>query len=334
MSSSTLLLEKLERPLRHLFRTTRPVLPFADSASGIIEGAVRNGVRERMLAVIGGPRGERLAHVAEACGKEVVRAFVAPGRTIEPAHLERFLDGPDVDAVSLAHVEAATGSLAPLEALARVVRTRRDVMLLVDAGSSLGGDPLEMDLWQLDFVFAASEECPVLPSGLSLAVTSKRLAARARTLDDRGWCFDVVRAESAVRRRDPEPLPGEPLLERLDTAMESIAARGGMEAGWRRHAELASRVHAWADTHPALSLVAPPGRRSATISTIQLADANLQEPLLAAWAADSQPLAEPLDEVGSFRIRHGDCLDDAGAGPARLDALLAWIDELLTVHTL
>src|SRR5690606_41207648 len=48
----------------------------------------------------------------------------------------------------------------------------------------------------------------------------------------------------------------------------------------------AQRVHAWADSHPRLSLVAAAGRRSSAISTIQLADATLQEPLLAACAAD------------------------------------------------
>jgi aspartate aminotransferase-like enzyme len=216
------LLARLERPLRHLFRTTRPVLITDASAIGMMEAAVRNGVHERMLAVVGGGEGERFARVAEACGKEVVRAFVRPGETLQARHLARFLEGPGVDAVALAHVEPETGAMAPLEELARAARAAEDVMLFVDARFSLGAEPVEFDLWQLDFVLAGGPGPLGLPPGISLAAASKRLMARAASLADRGWYFDLERLEREARARALTIPPSMDALQELESRVPTI----------------------------------------------------------------------------------------------------------------
>lgn len=217
------LLARLERPLRHLFRTTRPVLLADTAAHGMMEAAVRNGVQERMLAVVGGPEGEQFARVAEACGKEVVRAFVRPGDTIQARHLARFLEGPGVDAVALAHVEPDTGAVAPIEELARVARAADDVLLFVDARFSLGAEPLEFDLWQLDFVLAGGGGPLGLPPGLALGAASKALMARAAALADRGWYFDLARIEREIRARALTIPPSVPVLLELERRVPAVA---------------------------------------------------------------------------------------------------------------
>jgi aspartate aminotransferase-like enzyme len=320
------LMARMERPLRHLFRTTRPVLLATCSATGLMEASIRAGVRHRLLAVVGGCFGERYACVAEACGKEVVRAVVPPGGTLEPGHLERFLDGPEIDAVSIVHSETATGALAPLEALARVVRSRKDVMLLVDAASSIGGQAVETDLWQLDFVFTGSQKALALPPGLGLAVASKRMMQRARDAHEPGWYFDLARYEEAIRQRRPSQVPPLPQLYALDAQLARIEAEGGIEARWRRHAAMLALMEAWCDRQPRLALMAPPGRRSATVSALRLpagvASATIVESLaVRGWSVTSGP--EPhADEL--LRIGHmGDLR------PAHLEALLGELDEVL-----
>lgn len=317
----TTLLARLERPLRHLFRTTRPVL-IGSSGAEMIEAAVRNGVGDRLLAVVGGRDGEQFARIAEACGKEVVRAFVPPGRAIEAQHLARFLDGPDVDAVSIVHTERSTGALAPLEGLAEVVRSREDILLLVDARGSLGGVPLELDLWQLDFVLAEGNGALGLPPGLALAAASKRMTARAAGETGRGWLGDLARLEAGIRERRVDPLPPLSLLYALDAQLARIAASGGIEARWGRHAELAGAVHSWAGHH-SLPLVAMPGRRSATVSAIRLASDQAEATALAGLHAAGWTVAGSVEPgVPAVRIGHmGDV--DAADLSALLEALLA-----------
>jgi aspartate aminotransferase-like enzyme len=179
------LMEEIEAPLRRLFGSVRPVLIGTCSGTGFMEAAIRNGVRHRMLAVVSGYFGERFARVAEACGKHVVRAGVPPGATLRPEHLERFLQGPPIDAVAIVHSETSTGALAPLAALAAVARGRDDVVTLVDAVSSVGALPLAADLHHLDFVFTSSQKALGLPPGIALAVASPRMMARAREAEER-----------------------------------------------------------------------------------------------------------------------------------------------------
>ncbi len=190
-----------------------------------MEAAVRNGVQERMLAVVGGAEGEVFARVAEGCGKEVVRAFVRPGEALQARHLARFLEGPGVDAVALVHAEPAPGAVAPLEELARAARAADDVLLFVDARFSLGAQPMEFDLWQLDFVLAGGGAGPLgLPAGLSLAAASKRLMARATTLSDRGWYFDLARLEREIRARALTNSPAIHTLLELERGIAGLSA--------------------------------------------------------------------------------------------------------------
>jgi alanine-glyoxylate transaminase/serine-glyoxylate transaminase/serine-pyruvate transaminase len=287
----------------------------------MIEAAVRNGVGDRLLAVVGGRDGEQFARIAEACGKEVVRAFVPPGRAIEAQHLARFLDGPDVDAVSIVHAERSTGARAPLAELAAVVRAREDIMLLVDARGSLGGEPLELDLWQLDFVLAEGSGALGLPPGLGLAAASKRMAAHAAGQEGRGWLGDLARLEAEIRDRRVDPLPPLPLLHALEAQLARIAESGGIEARWRRHVELAGMVHAWAEQH-GLALLAEPGRRSAAVSAIRLPPGREEATLLGALDSGGWRVGGSVEPgVPAIRIGHMGDLEAADLS-ALLDALL------------
>jgi aspartate aminotransferase-like enzyme len=129
--------------LRDLFRTSQPVVIHPGSGAALREIGLRSAVEHRVLALVGGAGGAALADQAEALGKEVLRLRVHPGRSVEPAHLQRFLAGPEVDSVMLVHAELNEGSQAPLADLTPLVRARRDVMLFVDASSSLGASRLE-----------------------------------------------------------------------------------------------------------------------------------------------------------------------------------------------
>jgi aspartate aminotransferase-like enzyme len=253
--------------LRDLFRTGRDVMHVVSSATGMMEAAIRCGVEERVLVAIGGEYGERFAQVAQSCGKEVIRAMVPAGRTLEAEHLAQFLDGPEVDAVALVHAESSTGALAPLSDLARVVRARKDVHLLVDAAGSIGGCPVETDEWELDFVFSGSQKALALPPGLALGVVSGRLLARAARLGGRGRYFDLVRLAQAASQPPVDLLPQHAALA---AQLERIAAAGGLEARWKRHHEMLNQVEEWVLVHPGFALLAPEGRRSWTVSCLRL----------------------------------------------------------------
>ncbi|MBZ0089385.1 MAG: aminotransferase class V-fold PLP-dependent enzyme, partial [Thermoanaerobaculia bacterium] len=82
-------------------------------------------------------------------------SFAAPwGEANEPGLLRAALRRKRYEAVTIVHNETSTGVVNPVAELARVAREEGDALVLVDAVSSLGGDPVETDDWGLDFVFA------------------------------------------------------------------------------------------------------------------------------------------------------------------------------------
>src|SRR5438094_8883317 len=135
-------------------RTARPVFIGTNSATGFMELAVRNGVRRRCLPLVNGAFSERFARIVGACGKECIRLDVPLGCAIEADMLRDALRRTPVDAVTLVHSETSTGVLQDVEALAAAAREFDDVLLLVDAVTSLAGSPVETDRWGggLDFV--------------------------------------------------------------------------------------------------------------------------------------------------------------------------------------
>ena len=58
------LLEGLEAPLQQMWRTARRPYIGTCSATGFMEMAVRSGVRQRALSLVGGAFGERFAGIA------------------------------------------------------------------------------------------------------------------------------------------------------------------------------------------------------------------------------------------------------------------------------
>ncbi len=152
-----------------------------------------------------------------------------------------------VDAVTLVHSETSTGVLQDVEALAGVVREFDDVLLLVDAVTSIAGSPVETDRWGggLDFVLTGSQKALALPPGLALGAASDRMLERARTLPARGLYFDLVSFLEATTKHQPTNTPAISLLyalEALDRVVSQSARREEREAD-RRRAETGGLDH-------------------------------------------------------------------------------------------
>ena len=262
-------LARIQPGLRELFRTRRPVIVAPTPGAGLLEAVARSGITDRALAIVGGRGGERFAAVAEACGKEVIRAHVPEGAALEARHLSIFLDGPAVDAVTLVHAEPSSGALAPLEELAAIVRSRTGVMLLVDASHSLGAEPLETDGWGIDAVVAGGDGPVGLPAGLAVAAVSERLVARARGATARGWALDLVRLDEASGSSVPSEPPPDVLVEALARRLERIAGMGGTPAAWEHHAAVRAAVDRWLEGNPGWSCPAREGRRCAALTVLE-----------------------------------------------------------------
>lgn len=302
------LLAGMDEPLKGLFRTERRVLIGTCAATGFMELAVRCGVRHRALCLVSGAFGERFAGIVAATGRDVIRLDVAPGCTVEPDMLRDALKRSDVDAVTLVHSETSTGALAPLAELAAVVQDFPDVLLLVDAVTSLAGSPVESDGWHLDFVFTGSQKALALPPGLALGVASERMLARAKTVPERGAYLDLLAFAQAAESHQPTNTPALSLLYALERQLARIDAEGGVEARWERHAAMQAAVEEWTQDRGktcGFAFLPSPGRRSATVSCLHVPTGSNGRQLAQAVAARGWTIGSGYGALKESTVRIG-----------------------------
>lgn len=320
------LMEGMAEPLKQLFRTQRRVLVGTCSATGFMEMAVRSGVRQRALSLVGGAFGERFAAIVAATGRELVRLNVPPGQTVEPDMLHDAIRRSEVDAVTVVHSETSTGALAPLEALAQVMRQHPDVLLLVDAVTSLAGSPVETDGWGLDFVFTGSQKALALPPGLALGVASERMLERAKTVPERGAYLDVVTFVEAAAEMQPTNTPAISFYYALDAQLKRIAAEGGVEARWRRHDAMRQAVEQWV-VGPGgalgFSYLPAEGRRSWTVSCLKVPAERNGRAMAQALGERGWTIGSGYGSLKESTIRIGHMGDHTVAG---VEAVLAEVE--------
>ena len=321
------LLRRMAPKLQAVCRTARTVLIGTSSATGFMELAVRNGVRHRALSIVNGAFSERFANLVSAAGKECIRLDVPLGQAVEPDQLRDALKRTPrpVDAVTMVHSETSTGVLQDVAALATVVRELDDVLVLVDAVTSMCGSPVEPDAWGLDFTFTGSQKALALPPGLALGVASERMLERARTLPGRGLYFDLVSFEQAMAKFQPTNTPALSLCFALDTQLERIEREGGVEARWRRHDAMRRATEGWAAAH-GIEYLPREGRRSWTVSCLRLPEGSSAKDVVGRLKAQGWTIGAGYGSLKDTTIRIGHMGD---LTVAQLEALLPRIQAAL-----
>jgi len=233
------------RLARELHRTDGDVLTWAASGSAGWEVAIVNLLSpgDLVLAAVNGNFGERFARVAKEFDLDVRRIEAPWGQPLRPEALASALDEHgDVKAVLLVHNETSTGVTNPLRALAGAVRDH-GALTIVDAVSSAGALPLEMDDWGLDFVFSGSQKAWMCPPGLLIAAVGPRAwAAQERSRYPR-FFWDMKESKTMADQGMTPTTPPLSMIYAYRAALEMIASEG-IENVWQRHRELGAITRA------------------------------------------------------------------------------------------
>jgi aspartate aminotransferase-like enzyme len=314
------LVARLQEGLRHVFRTTRPVYVTASSATGFMEGALRNGARRRVLSLVNGAFSERFYRIALSCGLEAERVDVPLGEAHAPDVLADALANGSFDAVTVVHSETSTGVLNPIADLARVAHAAGDVAFLVDSVTGIGGAVVETDAWELDVVLTGSQKALALPPGLAFAVARENVLERAAASSARGTYFDFVEFEKFIAKNQTPNTPAVSLLYALDVQLVRIQ-RETIEGRWARHAAMAARTWRWVDE------MARHGARSPTVSCIRVPAPHTGPTVTAALKERGWTIGSGYGPLKDATIRIGHMGDHT---VEELDALLEALAEVLT----
>jgi len=324
------LLARIQPALQRVFRTTRPVYISSSSATGLMEGAIRNGARRRVLSLVNGAFSDRFHKIALACGIEADAMEVEWGATHRPEQLADALKGGKYDAVTVAHSETSTGALNPIRELAEVAHAAGDAMLLVDSVTGVAGNPVESDAWKLDFVLTGSQKAMALPPGLAFGVAQPGLLERARGQKGRGTYFDFLEFEKFTLQNQTPNTPAVSLLFALARQLEHIDAET-IPVRWARHEAMARRTWAWADEMTArgipVRVLAAPGERSWTVTCLTMPPDRKGSDVNAAMKAKGFVISAGYGKLKDSTIRIGHMGEHT---VAELDRVLTALAEVLT----
>ena len=326
------LIAGLQDNAAQLFQTGRPVYLSTSSATGMMEAAITNLTRKRVLCLSCGSFSHRFFDIARATGRA---ADLLEADWGEPNLPERLRDQLAVepglyDLVTVVHSESSTGVLNPLADLAAVVNEFDDVLIAVDTVSSIAAAPVLTDEWSLDFVLTGSQKALALPPGLALAVASERALERAAHVENRGYYFDLLEFDKNLEKSQTPNTPAVSLLFALERQLVRIMEEG-LEVRCARHDEMARRTYEWVDevaarTGQLYRVLAPEGYRSPCVTVIMLPDGLCGSEVVARAKSCGYTVAAGYGRLkeSSFRIGHmGEhTLDE-------LEALLDVLDEVL-----
>lgn len=112
-----------------------------------------------LLVLANGAYGERMASIAEYASIPVIKQTALEMKTFCLESLEQTLqEHPFITAVAVVHCETTTGVINPIEAIGKIVK-KYDKLFIVDAMSSFGGIPIDMDALDIDVLISSANKC-------------------------------------------------------------------------------------------------------------------------------------------------------------------------------
>jgi aspartate aminotransferase-like enzyme len=264
-------LRRVLRELQWLHGTQGEMFLLAASGTGGMEAAVVNLMApgDKALVPSAGKFGDRWANILKAYGVAHETIPFEWGTAIDPAVVGRALEkDPSIKAVFTTHSETSTGTIHDLEAIAKLTRPR-DVLLVVDAITSVGVHPLPQDAWGVDVVVCGSQKGMMIPPGIATVSLAPWRAAAIEGQRLPRFYWDLVRARKSMPLGETAFTPPVSLVLALEEAL-AMMREEGLDAVHARHRRIALAVQAGAQAlgfrlfskrpaHSLTSLVPPDG---------------------------------------------------------------------------
>jgi alanine-glyoxylate transaminase / serine-glyoxylate transaminase / serine-pyruvate transaminase len=170
-------MEYVKNGLKELYRTENELtFPISGTGSSGMEATLVNVLEpgDKAVVCINGVFGTRMKDIVERCGAKAIVVEAAWGEAIPPEDVETaFRENGPIKLLGIVHAETSTGVLQPLVDISRIAR-EHGALVLVDAVTSLGGVPVETDIWNLDLVYSGTQKCLSCPPGLAPVTFSAR----------------------------------------------------------------------------------------------------------------------------------------------------------------
>ena len=236
------MMEEVKALLQYAFQTKNALtMPVSAPGSAGMETCFTNLMEpgDKVIVCQNGVFGGRMKENVERLGGVAIMVEDPWGSAVDPNKVEDALKAhPDAKLVAFVHAETSTGVRSDAKTLVDIAH-RHHCLAIVDAVTSLGGIPLQVDEWKIDAIYSGSQKCLSCTPGLSPISFSERAVEKIKTRKTKvaSWFLDLNLVMGywggAAKRAYHHTAPINALYG-LHEALVMLQEEG-LEASWARH---------------------------------------------------------------------------------------------------
>lgn len=200
------------------------VVPLTGSGTSLLEAALGTFTtsEQRLLIIENGHYGRRLAAIAESLGVFTETLSFQESASIDLDKVTAYLDrNSDFHHVAMVHCETATGVLNPIAPLAKLT-AERGINLFLDAMSTFGGIPMDLNALNIGCVVASANKCIEGLPGIAFAIVNKQLLHRS-DLQPKSYSLNLVKQWEMLEQTGQFRFtPAVQVMMALDTALDLL----------------------------------------------------------------------------------------------------------------
>ena len=213
---------------------THRVSLFGASGTGAMEACLISALasEDHVLIITNGAYGFRMKAICNGYKLNNSTLFEF-GDYPEPIKIKEELLSGKYSHLAMVHHETSTGMMNPLEEVAGICR-ETGVKYIVDAMSSFGAYPIDLENLHIDYLFSSSNKCIHGMAGLSFVIFHKD---RTKELKENGtgFYFDVYKQWDNLQKKGQ--LRFTPPVQTMYAFLEAIREHEeeGLENRWKRY---------------------------------------------------------------------------------------------------
>ncbi|MBT3586161.1 MAG: alanine--glyoxylate aminotransferase family protein [Halobacteriovoraceae bacterium] len=306
------LMDEIKELLRYAFQTKNSLtFPISAPGSAGMEACFLNLVEpgDEVIVCKNGVFGARMLENVERAGGKGILVESDWGRAVSPIKLEEALEkNPKAKIVAFVHAETSTGALSDAETLAKISR-EFNCLTIVDAVTSLAGNPLLVDEWQLDAVYSGTQKCLSAPPGLSPVTFNQKAIEKIKSRKEkcRSWFLDLSLVMAYWSDDGKRSYHHTAPVNSLYALHESLLMlkEEGLENSWDRHQVNHLKLRAGLE-ELGLEYIVPEGERLPQLNSVSIPnpadDLKIRNQLLSQFSLEIGgglgPLAGKIWRIG------------------------------------
>ncbi len=300
--------------LKNLLKVDGECFVVAGTGTLAMEMAISNVTKrgDNVLVVSNGFFGDRFIDICQRKGLNTDVLQAPWGQVVSPEEIEVKLKEKNYAAITVSHVDTATGAVAPIQEIGKIIKNFPDTVYIVDGVAATAGEREYVDEYGIDILFTGSQKAFGVAPGLLILWAGKKALERRTALGTIPEYYIDFEKWIPIMN-DPTKYFATPAVNMIWALKESVRLinEEGAEARYDRHIKVSEAINAALEAM-GFKLLTAEGNRCSTLSNILYPEGIDDVQFRTTLAAEGVMVAGGLAAYAGkmFRLGHMGNIDD------------------------